>query len=297
MSNPSQYVLLLKGLPGCGKSSYAKELLKEFPGVYVRINKDDIRAMLHNSKWSKANEKFVVKTRDQLIENVLDAGQSPIIDDTNLHPKHEINIRTLVTEYNKKNNKQIRVEVKLIDTPIEECIKRDLKRFNSVGETVIRDMYDSFLAPPVITLQQNPSLKHIYIFDIDGTVAEKGDRSPYDWEKVDEDKPKENVIQIARILNKSGYYIFFFSGRDEICREKTEKWICMHFNWDPGDFRLEMRKKGDMRKDTIVKKEMFEQHIKDKFYVAAVFDDRDAVVQLWRREIGLTCLQVNYGNF
>lgn len=58
-----------------------------------------------------------------------------------------------------------------------------------------------------------------------------------------------------------------------------------------------MRPKGDMRKDSIIKKELFEAHIKDKYYIEAVFDDRNQIVDTWRKEIGLTCLQVNYGNF
>jgi len=52
-------VLILKGLPASGKSTYAKELVAK--GNWKRINKDDLRAMLDCSKWSKANEKFVLQ--------------------------------------------------------------------------------------------------------------------------------------------------------------------------------------------------------------------------------------------
>lgn len=290
-------VLILKGLPGSGKSTYAKELLEEYPALYKRINKDELRAMLDNSKWSKHNEKFVLKIRDALIVESLLNGTRPIIDDTNLHPKHEENIKKLISDFNKQYNKSVRVDVKVIDTPIETCIQNDLKRQNSVGEKVIRDMYDRFLAPAISIPIQDTTLPHIYIFDIDGTVAEKVNRSPYDLDKVDEDTPKENIIKIAQSLKKAGYQIVFFSGREEVCREKTERWIEKHFEWDLADYRLEMRAKGDMRKDFIVKKELYATHIEGRFYVEAVFDDRQSVVDTWRKELGLTCLQVNYGDF
>jgi hypothetical protein len=58
-----------------------------------------------------------------------------------------------------------------------------------------------------------------------------------------------------------------------------------------------MRAEKDNRKDSIIKRELFDKHIRDKYHVDFVLDDRDQVVRMWRRELGLTCLQVNYGNF
>ncbi len=60
---------------------------------------------------------------------------------------------------------------------------------------------------------------------------------------------------------------------------------------------LNMREAGDMRKDSIVKKELFDQHIRGKYNVRMVIDDRDQVVDMWRNELGLTCLQVAEGDF
>jgi len=42
---------------------------------------------------------------------------------------------------------------------------------------------------------------------------------------------------------------------------------------------------------------MFETHIRNKYFVEMVIDDRDQVVAMWRKELGLTCLQVDYGDF
>jgi hypothetical protein len=58
-----------------------------------------------------------------------------------------------------------------------------------------------------------------------------------------------------------------------------------------------MRAENDGRKDSIVKKELFEQHIVGKYYIDLVIDDRNQVVEMWRKDLGLTCLQVDYGDF
>ncbi len=51
------------------------------------------------------------------------------------------------------------------------------------------------------------------------------------------------------------------------------------------------------RKNAIIKKELFEQQIAEKYFIELVLDDRDQVVDMWRLELGLPCLQVNYGDF
>jgi predicted kinase len=60
-------VIICKGLPGSGKSTWAKKLIDDHPGQYKRINKDDLRAMLDNGKFSKQNEDFVLEVRNQIL--------------------------------------------------------------------------------------------------------------------------------------------------------------------------------------------------------------------------------------
>ena len=63
-----------------------------------------------------------------------------------------------------------------------------------------------------------------WLCDIDGTLALKGDRSPYDWAKVGLDAPNKPVITVARALAaRSG--LIFMSGRMEQCREETKLWL------------------------------------------------------------------------
>ena len=86
-------VILTRGLPGSGKSTWAKKLIVENPNSYKRINKDDLRAMLDDSKYSNDSEKFILQVRDAMILMAIENGKHVIVDDTNLAPKHDARIR------------------------------------------------------------------------------------------------------------------------------------------------------------------------------------------------------------
>lgn len=132
-----------------------------------------------------------------------------------------------------------------------------------------------------------------YIFDIDGTLALRGDRGPFDWDKVSGDTPNKAVIDLCKLLKNVGFKIIVVSGRDDSCLATTSIWL-----QDNGisPSALFMRRTGDYRKDYVIKMEIYKQLIEPKYNVLAVFDDRSQVVEMWR-SIGLTCFQVADGNF
>ena len=278
---------MMKGLPGCGKSTKAKEMM-ESDAMIVRVNKDDLRSMLHNGHWSKFNEKQVLRMRDSIIIDTLNSGRHIIVDDTNLAPKHEERLKQLA----KENNAVLKI-VDMTDVSVKECVKRDLMRAKSVGKDVILSMYNKFLKPIPQKIQYNSDLPECVIVDIDGTVAVMSDRSPYDWDRVDEDFLNVPVAKIVTNLQKK-YRIVFLSGRDSICREASEIWL--KDNFDFTDFELYMRAENDNRKDSIIKKELYENNVKARYNVVSVIDDRKQVVDMWR-SLGLTCLQVDEGDF
>jgi uncharacterized HAD superfamily protein len=98
---------------------------------------------------------------------------------------------------------------------------------------------------------------------------------------------------VRSILQNSGKAIVFVSGREDKFKPQTLAWLAKHNISFDG---LYMRQSGDSRKDSIVKKEIYDEFILDKYNVAFVLDDRDQVVKVWR-DLGLTCLQVDYGDF
>ncbi|QHT65430.1 AAA family ATPase [Rhodocytophaga rosea] len=290
-------VTILKGIPASGKSTWARQMLDQHPGMYKRINKDDLRAMLDNAYWSKGNEAFVLKVRDYLITEALKEGKHVIVDDTNLDPKHEARIRELVSEYARENDRQIKVQVKEFNVTLEESIERDAKRPVPVGEKAIRGIHNRYVAPVgriPFYCQQDTSLPKAIICDIDGTLALINDRNPFDASRCEQDLVNEPVLNIVNQYAKAGFVILLLSGRSSEHRIQTTNWLSAKgVSYDA----LFMRKQGDMRKDSIVKKELYESHIQGIYYIEFVLDDRNQVVDMWRKEIGLLCLQVYYGDF
>lgn len=272
-------------------------MVREGNCAYVRVNKDDLRAMLHAGYYSKGNEEQVLRVRNQIIFDSLLAGKHVIVDDTNFEPKHRAEVESIAEEVRIIKGTCI-VEERFFDTPLEECIARDLKRTNSVGERVIRTMYNKYLRPAkpeIVPLVQDPRLPSAVIVDIDGTLAKMHERGPFEWQKVGQDLPHNDIIALVRKLQPF-HQLIFMSGRDEVCREATMAWLERHLHHVPLPEFLLMRPKGNMEKDSIIKERMFREHIAGKFHVAFVLDDRDQVVRMWR-DMGLRCLQVADGDF
>lgn len=284
-----QKVIITRGLPGAGKTFWAKKMVESHQGHYKRISKDALRAMLDNGIWSKSNEQNILYVRDNLMNMLLVQGYSVIIDDTNLAPKHEETIRGEVLEL---MGKMVKVEVKdFTDVSLEECIKRDQKRPNPVGEKVIKDMYKNFLKPKIEPIKYDPKLPPVILCDLDGTLALFGDANPYER---DFEKDKINT-PIYEILMKfqGGVDLIFITGRQEKYIPKTKEFLR---NSGLRYEKILFRKNDDLRKDSIIKQELYEANIKGKYNVFFVLDDRDSVVEMWR-DLGLTCLQVAEGDF
>lgn len=287
-------VIILRGLPGSGKSTYAKQLVSENPNTYKRINRDDLRMMFDNGCVSKGNENFVKKVRDMLIVKALEEGKHVIVDDTNLSDKNEKRIRQLVDEFNAAHGDQVQVEVKEMETPLEECIARDAQRPVPVGASVIRQMHRQFYMPEAAKVVQDTSLPKVILCDLDGTLAILHNRGPFDGKGCEDDLLNLPVAGMVKNYASLGYQIILVSGREDSCKEQTMNWLAKH---EIPYHALFMRKARDNRKDSIIKREIFDQYICGKFYVELVLDDRNQVVDMWRNELGLTCFQVNYGDF
>ena len=278
-------VLILSGLPASGKSTKAKELVDK--GGWKRCNKDLIRLMLDNSKWSRNNEKFVLALRDHIILTSLQDGYNVVVDDTNMGGIHQKHIKELV-----KDLQNVVVEEEFINTPLEVCISRDAARDEPVGKKVIMDMYNKYLRKEQELIPYEEGLPEAINVDIDGTLAHFHNRSPYDWSRVGEDTLDESVASIVKIMYNH-VHVIIMSGRDSICRAKTEAWLAhngIYYN------ALYMRPEGNTEKDSVIKERLYNNHIKGSYNVRFVLDDRQQVVDTWRR-LGLKCFQVAEGNF
>ncbi len=287
-------VIMMRGLPGSGKSTYAKKLLDENPNAYKRINRDELRAMFDNGQFSQGNEKFVKQVRDMLILKALEDGKHVIVDDTNLSSTNESRIRQLVQEFNKTHQDNVTVEVVEMDTALAECIARDAKREKPVGARQIGRMHRQFFTDGSRYTPQDPTLPKAIMCDLDGTLALLNGRNPYDSKGCEKDLLNEPVAQVLKTYKNLGHRILLISGRKDTARTETENWLKQH---GISYHLLLMRAGDDNRRDSIIKSELFHLHIRDKFYIEFILDDRNQVVDMWRNELGLPCWQVYYGDF
>lgn len=285
-------IIVCQGLQASGKSTWARTQA-ELPGWW-RINKDDLRAMC-KGPFRSSNEKSIVAARDALINLFMESGFNIIVDDTNFHPSHLARIQDLARAFSHKTGGKVKytVELKFFEVTLEDAIKRDLKRPNPVGEAVIRRTYNQWLAPKPEIIEHDSTLPSAIIVDMDGTLAHFNGRGPYDFDKCNTDTLDEVVAGIVRDLNYVGEEIIVVSGRDDSCMEMTVEWL--NDNGIPFN-RIFMRETGNKEKDSIVKRKIFDQHIRGKYNIKLVLDDRNQVVDMWR-QLGLKCLQVAPGDF
>ncbi|WBB79458.1 AAA family ATPase [Micromonospora sp. WMMD882] len=295
-------LIATRGLPASGKTTFARALQ---PSV-VRVNRDDLRRMLHGERlfteWAEAQ---VTTAQRAQVEALLRARVDVCVDDTNLRARALREWARLAARHGAT------FEVHdFTDVPLAECLRRDAARSadDRVGAEVIQRLHDRFLADrplplpvpgpppgrPARVRPSAPALTEIVLVDLDGTVALAVSRSPYDMTRVGEDAPNEAVIAAVWAMYRAGYGVVFCSGRDASARAATVAWLDRHV--DVPYLALHMRAVGDNRRDSVVKREIYDRELRDRYRIVGVFDDRRQVVTMWR-ELGLTVFQVAEGDF
>ena len=319
-----QQLIITRGIPSSGKSTYATDLVTKDPTFY-RVNKDSLRLMFNNGVYSRDFENFIHAASQKLISMALSDGKNVIVDNTHIDSASVKALHKIAAQVGN-------IEVKEIwfRTPIEECHRRnDLRTglarvpreaIDRMGAGIKKSGYGNCedkttVYPPqsaAEVLEQDESLPEAIIVDLDGTLAHIGDRSPYDATRCDVvDRPHRAVVELVLGMHHNGAKIIFMSGREAKDMEPTRRFIeknCREFYshpcYDDADgnpytsipYELFMRATGDQRKDNIVKRELFDAHVRNNYNVLFTVDDRNQVVQLWR-SMGLTCFQCAEGDF
>ena len=132
-------LIICRGLPASGKSTWAKQWVLEDPEHRVRINQDDIRLML-GKYWVPSREKLVQEIQFDAIIEALNREYDVVIDNTNLNNK-------VLEQFNRliKTFEDYEIEYKdFFDTPLSVCIERDKNRDLQVTEKVIRSFYNNY---------------------------------------------------------------------------------------------------------------------------------------------------------
>lgn len=111
------------------------------------MNRDELRAMIDNGKYSPENEDFIRSVRDYLIHRLVLNGSSVIVDETNLDQDKVGELLNWLKSHTLVNRKPIKISIVCPETSLLECINRDKERANSVGADVITKMYEKYIAP------------------------------------------------------------------------------------------------------------------------------------------------------
>ena len=132
-------LIITRGLPASGKSTWAKQWVLEDPEHRVRINQDDIRLML-GKYWVPSREKLVQHIQEEALIEALLRGYDIVIDNTNLNNKVLDQFNRLIRTF-----EDYEIEYKdFFDTPLSVCIERDKNRDLQVTEKVIRSFYNNY---------------------------------------------------------------------------------------------------------------------------------------------------------
>jgi len=294
-------IILTKGIPASGKSTWAEEEMKKHPNKYKRINKDLFREMLDCNKWSEKNETFLLRMRNIIVESSLVKGYDVIIDDTNFNNIHWESMCEIAKQIG-----NVQVIEKYFDITLKEALERNSKRLRVVPDNVIEKMYYKYIKNTTIeekkeyypknkigNIKTDKNKKYGVIVDIDGTIALPEHRSVFDHKQVITDEPYSEIINLIDMLDSKYYYIILITGRSDSCKEDTIKWLDNNYiNYH----ELHMRKDGDNRKDTIIKEEIYLNHIVPNYNIIYAIDDRPQVCRMWRKH-NINVLQLNHIDF
>lgn len=143
-------IILCRGIQGSGKTTWAKQWALEDPEHRVRFNNDDIRNML-GKYWVPSREDLVKDLRRTFIYDAMFCGLDIVIDNMNLNPKEIEYYNTILDSWNNPKGivpdvvrPKYSLEFKDFFIPLQECIDRDSKRPNPIGEEVIRKTYEKY---------------------------------------------------------------------------------------------------------------------------------------------------------
>ncbi|MGW6541101.1 phosphatase domain-containing protein [Streptomyces sp. NPDC055051] len=301
-------VHVMTGLPASGKTTAARALQERSEGRMRRVNLDDLRTMLDlpgGDGRSRAHEQTVLDIQDVAVRAAVDDGFDVVVDNTHLTPHIPRRLKAALA-----GREATFVVHDFTGVPTDECVRRDAARERPVGEEIIRilaekhakatrggwRLTDDWLndRPGVTPYVPDPALPAAVLCDIDGTLALRGDRGPYDFTRCDLDLLNVSVRDALRAFRGTHEdRVVLLSGRSEDHRALTEAWL---ERYEVPYDELWMRASGDGRSDDLVKAELFDAHVRHRYAVRVSLDDRDRVVAVWRR-MGLPTWQVNYGNF
>lgn len=141
-------IILTRGIPASGKSTWAKQEVLKDPEHSIRINKDDLRNM-SGKYWVPTREHYITACKGLILISAMNFQfDTIIIDGMNLNPKESGKLKgeiAMVNDAFKSGQDKYVVKIKdFTDVPLDVCLERDSKRENPIGEDVIRGIFNKY---------------------------------------------------------------------------------------------------------------------------------------------------------
>jgi predicted kinase len=316
-------IILTRGLPASGKSTWAKKWVAEAENYRVRINFDDIRNMMgpyNHDFWShKGKKKILMDMFRSFVNNAMLYSFDIVIDNMNLSDTAVNQVKELVNTFNRNcEDTHYDIEFKdFLDISVDECIERDSLRINPIGEKAIKQIYRTH--KDKIALLNNKKkynqLKqyedsidinkpNCIIIDMDGTLCfNLSGRSYYgkdSYKEMNNDMLYDGVARlVSNFLESSNDNdkVFVVSGRDgdSYTYAATRNYIINNVIKDQyveliDRFDFLLRPTGNYETTVSLKKSLIKKYIMDFYNILYVIDDDKKCVDMYR-ELGLTVLQ------
>lgn len=140
-------------------------------------------------------------------------------------------------------------------------------------------------------------MKKLWVFDIDGTLADnehrmyhlESDRKNWDafFALQHKDEPYQPVLDVLHALanDRLGNKIIIVTARDERFRQDTLEWINRHIEWFPNE-DIYMRPLGFRGDDDKMKVRIIKDWLaaNPDYEVGAIFEDRHRIIDAFRAE-------------
>lgn len=186
--------IMLVGIPGSGKSTYAKSLI--YTTNDIHLSSDGIRAELYGDEATQGNPSEVFELMHKRTLEALANGNNVIYDATNITRKDRASVMSKIPKY-------VETECHIVWAPIETCIERDSKRDRSVGKEVIDRMLKRFQAP-----YYDEGFDSIEIFRPDDFDAGLYNNNIYASINIPHDNP-HHTYPVDAHCNAAGKYLMY----------------------------------------------------------------------------------------